>query len=324
MIVNMKKRELTIEERQKIVTLHKMGLGYKKIYQKTNCKLCTIQKIIQKWKKSGTVANKLRKGGPRKTSSRIDREIIKKITAKRSLSAPKIAGQLHEQFGVSIHPQTVRNRIHDAGFKARVARKKPFISKKNEAARLKWAKEHSTWTIDDWKRVIWSDESKFNLFGSDGIVKVWRKPGEDMRKDCLRKTVKHGGGSVMVWGSMAWNGVGTMQFIDEIMTKEVYQRILETNLFASARKLRIRNRFIFQQDSDPKHTAKIIQEWFKNKRVSLLPWAAQSPDLNPIEHLWSELERKITNRNPSSKEELKKNNFSRMGKFGFIYYKKPR
>jgi hypothetical protein len=216
-----------------------------------------------------------------------------------------MASEVQQDFNITISAQTVRNRLREKGFKGQVPRKKPFISKTNMTKRFNWAKIHQNWTVDDWKKVIWSDESKFNLFGSDGVRKVWRKPGEEYKPECMKKTVKHGGGSVMVWGAMALNGVGNLHFIDDIMTKEVYKDVLENNLFSSARKLRMRRNFIFQQDNDPKHTAKILQKYFEEKRINVLPWVAQSPDLNPIEHLWAELERRTKGRHPKCKEELK-------------------
>lgn len=110
----------------------------------------------------------------------------------------------------------------------------------------------------------------------------------------------------MVWGAMAWNGCGTMQFIDGIMNKEVYLEILSKNLHASARKLRLSRSFIFQQDGDPKHTSKVVAEWFRKKKVNVLEWVAQSPDLNPIEHLWAILKIKVREQGPTNLNELKR------------------
>lgn len=74
----------------------------------------------------------------------------------------------------------------------------------------------------------------------------------------------------MIWGSMGWNGVGQLEFIDGIMTKEVYLNLLKRQLRPSVRKLRLGRRFTFQQDGDPKHTAKIVTAYLKEEKVKVL------------------------------------------------------
>ncbi|GFT34173.1 transposable element Tc1 transposase [Trichonephila clavipes] len=109
-----------------------------------------------------------------------------------------------------VSAETVRNGIRLAGYSNRVARKKPFISLQNQKERLEFAKTHQLKTDNFWKKVIFSDESKFNIFGSDGRRIVWRKPNTALDPKNLHPAVKHGGVSVRVWGRMASNGVGNL------------------------------------------------------------------------------------------------------------------
>ncbi|CAD6191363.1 unnamed protein product [Caenorhabditis auriculariae] len=85
------------------------------------------------------------------------------------LTAPAIRREVFLNSPSPPSVSTVKRRLNAAGIMGRRPVNKPLISEKNRAARVKWAKEHLNWTRQDWNKILWSDESKFLLFGSDGI-----------------------------------------------------------------------------------------------------------------------------------------------------------
>ena len=100
-------------------------------------------------------------------------------------------------------------------------------------------------------------------------------------------TLKHGGGSIMVWGCMTAEGPGFMTKIDGCLDAELYCHILEGELQDTIEWYGLeRDKVIFQHDNDPKHTARRTKEWLERNKLQVLDWLAQSPDLNTIKHLW--------------------------------------
>ena len=108
----------------------------------------------------------------------------------------------------------------------------------------------------------------------------------------------------MLWGCFSSAGTGKLVRIEGMMDGAKYRDIFEGNLFQSSRDLRLGRRFTFQQDNDPKHTAKATLEWFKGKHLNGLEWPGQNPDLSPNENLWCDLKITVHQRSPSNLKEL--------------------
>ncbi len=181
---------------------------------------------------------------------------------------------------------------------------KPLLNQRQRQKHLTWAVEKKNWTVAQWSKVLFSDESKFCIsFGNQG-PRVWRKSGEAQNPCCLKSSVKFSQ-SVMIWAAMSSAGVGPLCFLKSTVNAAIYQEILEHFMLPSADKLYGNADFIFQQDLAPAHTAKGTKSWFNDHGVTVLDWPANSPDLNPIENLWGIVKRKMRDTRPNNADDLK-------------------
>lgn len=165
---------------------------------------------------------------------------------------------------------------------------------------------YGEWGYREWKRVIFSDESKINRICSDGLQGVWVDASGEQDARAIEGTLKFGGGSIMVWGCMSWYGTGRLVKIEGKMNSEQYIKILREGLEGSIRDWRMRrNDIVLQHDNDPKHTSRQTRQYLESvgitkERETLLFWPAQSADLNPIENLWNTVKVKL-GRDPNTR-----------------------
>lgn len=158
-----KESQLSEASRGQIILLHKQGLSQVKIAKTIKCSRCAVQNTIKRYRTTGRYRNLPKSGRRRITSVREDRLIERISLQNRHKSAVAISAELREQRNAPISVHTVRRRLRAANLHARKPRRKPLLSQKHRTERLLWAKKYRNWTVDDWAKVIWSDESNIDV-----------------------------------------------------------------------------------------------------------------------------------------------------------------
>jgi transposase len=293
-------KHLSTSQRNIIIFLHGEGKSVRDIAKKVKCSRNAVHTTIKRQRETGSTEER-KKSGRRRVSTQRDDKVLLRLSLKdRHKTSPELLAEWKSSTGVQASSVTVRRRLLAAGLKGCKARKKPLLTLSQQKRRLAWAKEHLRWTANDWRGVVFSDESTFTIHNHCGNSFVRRRPGEEFKPYCLNLTVKHPT-SVMVWGCMASSGVGRLSICDGIMNATKYIETLEKKLKPSARDLFGSNPWIFQDDNAPCHTARKVKEWYKLNNIHRIEWPAQSPDLNPIENLWHRMGLIISKDKPTTK-----------------------
>ena len=163
-----------------------------------------------------------------------------------------MAKDINTATGKNVSSSCILRHLLKSGLRGCFAIRKPLLRRSNKEKRLKYAKQHKDWAQEMFNRVLYTDESKFEIFGTKRPQHVRRRIGEAYQPECLNPTIKHGGGSLQFWGCLSSSGVGVLIKIEGRLTGERYVDILRHHAVSSGMRL-IGHNIILQQDNDPKH-----------------------------------------------------------------------
>ena len=160
--------------------------------------------------------------------------------------------------------------------------------------------------MDNWKRIIWSDEASFEIGENVRQIRVLRKADEKYNQDCLAPSFKSGRSSVMIWGAIAYGFKSELVIMDRTRrtAEDFVLQAYEQGLRSLLSKVQDP---ILMEDGAPVHRSKFPKEWRERNNVEKLDWPAQSPDLNPIENVWMVMKDRLQKNNPpiSSIDDMK-------------------
>ena len=292
--------------RAQAVALHDAGHNQVQISQQLKVSRCFVQNAIKKFKLHHHYNDAKRSGRPKKITGRNVRCLKRLVKGDSRLSATKIMSDLNSVLPEPVTVRTVRRYLKKLGFEYVVKIKKQWLSAEHRRKRVAWCTQYSGWTTDDWRLVIFSDESTFYVLRRKNTCKIWRLDKEKLLPECVEQCNTGDGGKLGVWGGISGFGTTKAKIYSDNMNGNSYCDVLANELKQSMATIPMKNKIIFQHDLAPWHTSNILKDQIRKLKLNVLDWAPKSPDLNPIEMLWSILDKKLASRPIYSKAELKR------------------
>ena len=294
---------LSAENRERAIGRLQAGESTEHVARALGVHVSTIYRLWNRFQATASTADGPRTGRPRVTTPAQDRLIARQHRRDPWLPAAETARNTIGTTGGRLSNRTVRRRLRDAHLRCRRPCRRTILTPQHRHQRQQWAQAHVNWRNAQWRRVLFSDESRFCVDPANGRIRVWRMDRCRYNDENVLERDPWGGESVMIWGAMSLNqlvgpvifqnigpgrgnGVTAQRYIAQVLVPHVvpfFQR---------------HPNFLFQQDNARPHTARATQGFLRQNNIHLMPHPARSPDLNPIEHLWDEIQRQLNQMQP--------------------------
>lgn len=297
----MGRSKVTQEQLNKVKVVLEMGKNYSVIAKETKTSRCFVRNISNKMRRGEALGNRPGQGRRRATNDAQDKFIVNLAKRNRTKSSREIASEVNTSWSTNLSARTIRGRLLEKGLKSYTQKRRPYRNKKQAKKRLAWCNSHVLWTQNEWKYIIFSDESHFQVINRKNRWFVHRTSEEKEAQFNFSTKAQGGGGTVSVWGCFTAAGTGPLIVYEGRLNANAYIEVISEALPTLIDDIPLvhRTKYKFKQDNAACHTAKKTKSWLQSFKqtayIDTIDWPPTSPDMNPIENIWEIIDQKLIN-----------------------------
>lgn len=295
--LKMPRRKLTNAEANRAIGMLQGGLTQVVVAERLQVSQSVISRLWNRFRETGSVLERPRLGGRRKTTPAQDRFITVSARRNPTSTCRMLRNTLQNADGVQVSIETIRRRLREVNLGSRRPLRGVPLTRDHKRQRLEWARQHINWN-DHWRSVLFTDESRYGRFSDSRRIRVWTIPRIPRNRRYVQEVHPFRGGSVMVWAGICFNGRTDLHICPGNMTALHYREHVIDNVVPNFHAA-IGETFQFLDDNARPHRAAIVENAREELGIPHLPIPPHSPDLNCIEHAWDMLQRRLDNHQPT-------------------------